>query len=104
MKWDYLVETVYDDFSLIPAGVPPNRLMTNEERKVWLQIYEQSLKGPLPKEKVTDWTFQKYLQYRGEKGWEVAQAVRLAGPIPQEGGGACWRIIFKRPSQDAPSK
>jgi hypothetical protein len=55
MKWDYLVEDVYDDSSLVPNGVPPNRLMRSNELLKWVENWPAGVKGMvLAKDELSD--------------------------------------------------
>jgi hypothetical protein len=100
MKWDYLVESVYDDFSLVPESIPPNRLMDAHELLVYTDHVIAVMSGkPLDPSALSGWTFQRYLHVRGQEGWEMVQATRLLQGAGVRGVPdlAYWRVIFKRP-------
>jgi hypothetical protein len=97
--WDYLVEDVYDDFSVMPRAVLPNRLMLRQELRAYVTNVLAAMKGQaLPMGELSEWTLQKYLQARGSAGWEIAQATRLQQSSGVNGiDPVYWRIIFKKP-------
>lgn len=95
-EWQYLVEDVYDDFTLVPAEVPPNRLMTMNESLQYLKNYNSILKGEAIK-KPNPWTLLAYMARRGSEGWEMVQATRLAQQIGTTVTVAYWRMFFKQP-------
>ena len=98
MKWDYLVEDVYDNFGGIPVSVPPNRLMNHEERMLFMKNMTLFIQGtPIPKTELSQWTFQGFLQARGQQGWELVQATRLSTDLEPE--PSYWRVIIKSPAK-----
>lgn len=96
VRWEYLVEDVYEDSEFIPAEVPPGRLMTADERRESYNLYALG-----KKKTVTSWTMTKYLQTRGNQGWELLQSQRMVTGNEYEPG--YWKCFFKRALIKAPS-
>lgn len=92
VKWDYLVEDLYEDAAFIPAQVPPGRLMTVDERAESYNLFA------LGKKAVRSWTLTKYLQARGNQGWELIQAQHLRTGNEYE--PAYWKCIFKKAADE----
>lgn len=91
VKWQYLVEDVYEDSSFIPTKVPPGRLMNVTERAESYNLFA------LGKKAVKSWSMIEYLQARGKQGWELVQAQRLVTGNEYEPG--YWKCFLKRPCE-----
>ena len=90
VRWEYLVEDIYEDSDFIPSNVPPGRLMTVEERAESYHLFTLGQKVE------TVWTLTKYLQARGKQGWELLQALRMVTGNEFEPG--YWKCFFKKSS------
>jgi hypothetical protein len=88
IKWDYLVEDIYEDSDFIPATVPPGRLMTEDERAESYGLFA------VGKKVVKAWTLTKYMHARGKQGWELVQVAHLSTGNAYEPG--YWKCFFKR--------
>ncbi len=89
VKWQYLVEDIYEDCTFIPAKVPVGRLMTVAERAESYNLFA------LGKKAVKSWNMIEYLQARGKQGWELVQAQRLTTGNEYE--PSYWKCFLKRP-------
>jgi hypothetical protein len=88
VRWEYLVEDIYEDSDFMPPKVPPGRLMTVDERAESYRLFT------VGKKIETAWPLTKYLQARGKQGWELLQAQRLVTGNEYEPG--YWKCFFKR--------
>ena len=97
--WDYRVDTVYDDFTCVPADVLPNQRMTIEQYTQSLKLLNRQMAGQSIREsEVSQWTLQRVLQSRGRDDWEVIQ-MHYFGPGEREYEPGRWRVVYKRPAR-----
>ena len=103
MKWDYLVEDVYESYQFVPVDVPIGRIMTDREQASWSRNIRSWMKSQeYPKNRFAELTFAMFLQQRGQQGWELVQATRIPASNP---GGLeyydpfYWRVILNAPVQ-----